>query len=99
MSSQTQHPGSAVLSWWEETPKDQEGYGRLSDLVQVLEERTEIRGIAFLKCMSSSKWKREYAWSLELHPFRANRVRIEGTQYPGSPTYVDSGAKAGEVSS
>jgi len=82
MSSQTHHPGSAVLSWWEETPKDQEGYAGLSDLVQVLEERTEIRGIAFLKHLSSPSWKQEHGWRLELHPWRANRVRVEGTQCP-----------------
>jgi len=74
---ESQHPGSAVLRWWQQTLKDQEGYGRLSDLVQVLEERTEIRGIAFLKRLSSPSWEQEHGWCLELHLWRPNRVKVK----------------------
>lgn len=79
------HPGSAVLQWWQQTPKDENGYAPLSSLIQVLEERTEIRGIAFIKRLSSSpSWEQEHGWSLELHPWRPNRVKVK-TQFPLVP--------------
>jgi len=93
------HPGSAALSWWTETAKNQEGYAPLSGLIEFLEEHTKTRGVIFLKRMSSTEWKREYGWFLEFHGWRPNRVRIV---LPGSPSDFsceNSGVKVEEVAS
>ena len=96
MSSQTHHPGSAVLSWWEPAVKDEEGYAKLTELLDVLNTSTQIRGPSFLKEASKPEWKERYGWRVELHPWKANRIRVKKAQTSlllGSPidfSYVEN---------
>lgn len=100
------HPGSAFLTWWSRTTKN-DGYGSLSDLLQFFEETIKVRGVVFLERISSPEWEQCYGWRVELHPWQPNRIRIKvrKAQTPmilGSPidfSYVDSGECAKEVSS
>lgn len=85
-----QHPGSAILDWWKPAVKDEEGYAKLSELVDVLNISTRIRGPSFLEEASKPEWEERYGWRLELHPWKANRIRVKKAQsslLAGSPCF------------
>jgi hypothetical protein len=73
----THHPGSAVLLWWQTTEKDEWGYGHLSNLIQALEDSSQVRGVVFVRHVSSARWKQEHGWCLEFHPWKPNKIIIQ----------------------
>jgi len=98
------HPGSVFLTWWSRATKN-DGYGSLSDLLQFFEETTKVRGVVFLKRISSPEWEQRYGWRAEFHPWQPNRIRIKvKAQTPmilGSPidfSYVEKRDECAENS-
>ena len=77
------HPGSAVLSWWSQTTKDDEGFGNLCELVDVLNFKTQIRGPAFLMNASRSEFREKYGFIVEFHRWKPNKIRVERSEKLG----------------
>jgi hypothetical protein len=76
------HPGSVILGWWEQAPKDSEGYAVLSDLVDFLNSETQVRGPAFLLNASRPSWREKYGFAVEFHCWKPNKIRIERSDGP-----------------
>jgi hypothetical protein len=77
------HPGSAILGWWEQAPKDEEGYANLVELVDVLNVHTEVRGPTFLRNTTKPEWKNRFGFSVKFHDWKPNKIRIERSEKLG----------------
>lgn len=95
---QSQHPGSAILGWWEPAVKDEEGYAKLTELLDVLNTSTQVRGPSFLKEASNPEWENRYGWRLQLHSWKANRIKVRKAHL-GSPIDFSYVEKRGECES
>jgi hypothetical protein len=96
------HPGSAILTWYEHASKDEEGYANLIEMVDVLNTSTLVRGPSFLKEASKPEWENRYGWRLQLHSWKANRIKVKKAQTPmllGSPINFSYLEDSGEASS